>query len=109
MLDRNTTRCARIVREALSEDVVTALARESGFARRVRKFTPLRAAWTFLVGLASGSTNTLADFLRLFTDLSQETMAYKPFHDRLSTLGFPEFFRLLLEHLMSELVSPAPA
>ena len=106
MLDRNTTRCARIVREALSEDVVTALARESGFARRVRKFTPLRAAWTFLVGLASGSTNTLADFLRLFTDLSQETMAYKPFHDRLSTVGFPEFFRLLLGHLMSELVSP---
>ena len=106
MLARNTTRCARIIRGALSEKVVTGIARDTGFAQRLRKFTPLRAAWTFLVGLAAGNMNTLADLLRLFTDLTEETMSYKPFHDRLATRGFPEFFRVLLENLMSELVTP---
>lgn len=106
MLDGNVTRCAKAIREALSEELVTQLARDSGFARRLRKFTPYGAAWTFLVGLASGRVETLADIRRLFIELSGKTIAYKPFHDRLSVPGFPEFFRALLESLMADLVGP---
>lgn len=87
MLARNTARCARMIRGALGEKVVTGIARDTGFARRLRKFTPLRTARTFLVGLAAGNTNTLADLLRLFTDLGEEPMSSKPFHDRLATRG----------------------
>ena len=106
MSDSNVTRCARAIREALDEELVNEIGRESGFCRKLRKFTPIRAAWTIISGLASGKIDTLADLLRLFTDLTDETMGYKPFHDRLSAPGFPEFFRQLLEHLMTTLIGP---
>ena len=87
MSERNVNRCAREIRGALREDFVDDLARRTGFCRKRRKFTAVRAAWTFITGLASGKINTLADLLRLFTDLTDETMGYKPFHDRLVARG----------------------
>lgn len=106
MNGRQVTRCAAEIRRALSENLLNEIARETRFSRKLRKFTPFRAAWTFIVGFASGNIRTLADLLRLFTDLTDQTMGYKPFHDRLSTPAFPEFFRLLLESLIGTLLAP---
>ncbi len=103
---QDASRCADTIRRVLSEDLVNSIAREAGFFRRLRKLTPLRMAWTFLVGLGSGTADTLADFVRLFTDLTAVTVHYKPFHDRLSNAAFPDFFRRLCEELMTELIGP---
>lgn len=103
---QNATRCANRIRRVLSEDLVNSIAKEAGFFKRLRKLTPVRAAWTFLVGLGSGTADTLADFVRLFSDLTGVQIQYKPFHDRLSNPGFPEFLRRLCEALMSELIGP---
>ena len=105
---QDAIRCANTIRRVLSEDLVNSIAREAGFFRRLRKLTPLRMAWTFLVGLGSGTADTIADLKRLFTDLTGESVHYKPFHLRLSNAAFPEFFRKLSEELMTELMGPMP-
>lgn len=105
-MQRDATRCAKAIGQVLSEDRVGRIAEETGFGRRRRKLTPLRAVWLFVVGLGSGTANTLADLVRLFSDLSGVTIEYKPFHDRLSKDGFPKFFRRVCEELMSGLVGP---
>lgn len=102
----HATRCVREIREVLSEDLVDSIARETGFCKRKRKLTPIRAAWTFLAGLGSGTANTISDFVRLFTDLTGERIEYKPFHDRLSNASFPAFMRGLCGVMMSELIKP---
>lgn len=105
-MQRDATRCAKAIRQVLSADRVRQLAQETGFGKRRRKLTPLRTVWLFVVGLGSGTANTLADLVRLFSDLSGETIRYKPFHDRLSKKGFPSFFLRVCEELMSELLGP---
>ena len=106
MLSRNTTECASQLRRFLSEEVLNALGKETEFSQRMRKLTPARAVWTFVTGMASGSVNTLADFVRLFAELTGETMAYKPFHDRLSNPTFPDLLRTTLSGLLRELTPP---
>lgn len=99
--------CASSIRQGLSEVVLNSLARESGYCRKLRKLTPLRTALTVISGLGSGTTKSVADLRRTFTDISGETIGYKPFHDRLSSPGFPEFMRMLLIHFMETLTPPA--
>jgi len=106
MLSRNVTECASKMRRFLSEKVLNAVGRKTEFSQRMRKLTPARAVWTFVTGLASGTANTLADFVRLFEDLTGETIAYKPFHDRLSNQTFPDLVRTTLSSLMSQLTVP---
>ncbi len=99
-------RCAAALKRVLSENRINKIASEATFFERLRKFTPIRAIWTFVTAMGSGTTNSLAGILRLFTDLTGESMAYKPFHDRLSVAGFPEFMRQALTLFMSELSEP---
>lgn len=106
MLSRNVTECASQMRRFLSEDAINAVGMETEFSRRLRKLTPARAVWTFVTGLASGAANTLADFVRLLPELTGETMAYKPFHDRLSNPTFPDLLRTILSSLMQRLTTP---
>ena len=106
MLSRNVTDCATKMRRFLSEEVLNTVGKRTEFSQRMRKLTPARAVWTFVTGLASGTANTLADFVRLFGDLTGETIAYKPFHDRLSNPTFPDLMRTTLASLMSQLTVP---
>ena len=106
MLSRNVTECASKMRRFLSETVLNDVGRKTEFSQRMRKLTPARAVWTFVTGLGSGTANTLADFVRLFEDLTGETIAYKPFHDRLSNPTFPDLIRTTLSRLMSQLTVP---
>lgn len=106
MQSRNLTECASKMRRFLSEDVLNAVGKQTEFSQRMRKLTPTRAVWTFVTGLASGTVNTIADFVRLFEELTGETMSYKPFHDRLSNPTFPDLLRTTLCNLMSQLTAP---
>lgn len=102
----NPTKCALGLRSTLSEKILDPIAKSTGFCLKRRKLTASRAAWTFVVGMASGTANTLADFVRIFGDLTGERMAYKPFYDRLKTEAFPEFLRQVLEVVMGRLLEP---
>ena len=106
MFEHHATRCAGSIKRSLSRIDVEALGKETGFCKRRRKFTPLRALWTFVTAMACGTTKRLTDIVRLFTDLTGEDMAYKPFHDRLSVPGFPEFLREALVAAMGGLTDP---
>ena len=106
MLSRNLTQCASRLRRFLSEDVLNVVGKRTEFSQRMRKLTPSRAVWTFVTGVASGTVNTIADFVRLFEALTGETMSYKPFHDRLSNPTFPDLLRTTLCNLMSRLTAP---
>ncbi len=105
-MDQNSIQCSGKLRKILSEENLNFLGEKTGFCERLRKFTPVRAIWTFVTGLGSGNVNTLADFQRLFCDLSGEPMSYKPFHDRLSCEGFPEFFHQTLLMTLTGLGEP---
>jgi hypothetical protein len=94
------------MRRFLSEDVLNAMGKATEFSQRMRKLTPARAVWTFVSGMASGAVNTLADFVRLFAELTGETIAYKPFHDRLSNPTFPDLLRTTFSSLMRQLALP---
>ena len=102
----NLSRCAGKIKGALREDQINELAAETGFCRRLRKLTPMRAVWVFVTAMASGAANSLADILRVFCDLTGECMSYKPFHDRLSVPGFSEFMRQSLADHMTKLSEP---
>ncbi len=106
MFSGNVTECASKMRRFLSEEVLNAVGKQTEFSQRLRKLTPTRAVWTFVTGLASGTVNTLADFVRLFKELTGETIEYKPFHDRLSNPTFPDLLRTTLCNLMSQLTVP---
>ena len=106
MLERNVTECAAKMRRFLSEEAINSIGIETEFSQRMRKLTPVRAVWAFTTALGSGTVNTLADVVRLFGDLTGETIQYKPFHDRLSNATFPELMRSTLWSVMGKL---APA
>ncbi len=106
MFEHHATRCAGSIKRSLSRIDVEALGKETGFCKRRRKLTPLRALWTFVTAMACGTTKSLTDIVRLFTDLTGEDMAYKPFHDRLSVPGFPDFLREALVLAMGGLTEP---
>ena len=106
MFEHHANVCASAIKRALSRIDVEALGKRTSFCKRRRKLTPLRALWTFVTAMACGTTKSLTDIVRLFTDLTGEDIAYKPFHDRLSVPGFPEFFREALVSAMSGLTEP---
>lgn len=94
------------LRQALGDEVITRAAEKSRFTRRQRKFKPVGALWSFVTAFGSGKAQTLSDIWRAFMDITGESIAYKAFHDRLSNHRFPEFLRLCLEGLMTELGAP---
>ncbi len=106
MLGNHATRCAGSIKRSLSRINIEALGKDTSFCKRRRKLTPLRAVWTFVTAMACGTTKSLADIVRLFAELTGETMGYKPFHDRLSVPGFPEFLREALVAAMGGLSEP---
>lgn len=104
MSGQNRTFCEQRIRDLLSEPQLDELARETGFMKRKRKLTAVRAIWSILVAFGAGQVRTLADIHRTFLDLSGDEIEYKPFHQRLAKPGFPEFLRSVLELSMERFV-----
>ena len=98
--------CAERVRQGLGANIVGRLGESTGFSRRPRKLTSEITVWTLVTGLASGSARTISDFVRLFVDLTGESIWYKAFHVRIANSRFPEFLRQVLEELMGRFSFP---
>ena len=97
---------AKRLTDVLGEEQVTAIARRSGWLRRVRKVMPLAMVVAVLSTLGSGQAKWLADILRTFRRFAGISLRYKPFHNRLAKTSFPEMFRMLLEATVQKMSQP---
>lgn len=92
---------------SVNAGAIMRMARSSGFCQRMRSVTPQELAVAVIAAMATQSTETIADVQRTFNALNGRTMAYKPFHKSLAKPAFPEFMRLIVGHLLDELVIEA--
>lgn len=92
---------------AMDAGAMMRIARSSGFCRRMRSVTPQQLAVAVISAMATQNTETIADVQRTFNALTSRTMAYKPFHKSLAKPAFPQFMRLIVAHLLDELLTHA--
>lgn len=88
----------------LSETPLNELGRLTRFCHRKRSVTPHRLAMSMMEAFVSRDIESIADSLRTFNALCDQTVHYKPFHNQLAKRQFPTFMRLLLTQLMNDLV-----
>ncbi|MGZ9275453.1 MAG: IS4 family transposase, partial [Nitrospira sp.] len=92
---------------ALDADTMMRMARTSGFCQRMRSVTPRELVVSVIAAMATQSTETIADVQRTFNALTGRKLAYKPFHKKLAKPGFAELMRMIVSHLLDELVTDA--
>ncbi|MGA3124452.1 MAG: hypothetical protein ABSF69_27140, partial [Polyangiaceae bacterium] len=80
---------AKRLTDVLGEEQVTAIARRSGWLRRVRKVMPLAMVVAVLSTLGSGQAKWLTDIPRTFRRFAGISLRYKLFHNRLAKTSFP--------------------
>jgi hypothetical protein len=73
----------------------------------MRSVAPQELVVSVIAAMATQSTETIADVQRTFNALTGRTLAYKPFHKKLAKPSFAEFMRMIVSHLLNELVSEA--
>lgn len=70
----------------------------------MRSVTPQELVVAVVAAMATQSTETIADVPRTFNVLTGRTHAYKPFHKKLAKPGFAKLMRMIVAHLLDELV-----
>lgn len=85
-------------------DKLNHMARQCKFMQRERKVEPFKLLLSIISALGSGRVETLADLQRSYNFLTEENVAYKPFHNQLSKTSFADFMRHAAEHVLEELV-----
>ncbi len=94
---------AKSMKEVFSGSELDDMARRCRLIQRKRKVTPLELAVSCISTLGAGKANWIADVLRTYNAFTGKNVQYKPFHNQLVKDGFPEFMRLMLERVLSEL------
>lgn len=107
MDERNLSRVQSELTQAMDPEALMRLARSSGFCQRMRSVFPHEVAVAVIACMATQKTETIADVLRAFNGLTGHNSAYKPFHKKLSKPEFAEFMRMVVCHLLDELVGDA--
>lgn len=103
MNERHVTRVAGQLKQALGEDELTRLGRETGFTERLRNVTPFRLTVALVGAMASRSVETIADLQRSFHAVTGRSVKYKPFHNQLAKESFPVFMLAVFEGLLGRL------
>ena len=89
--------------KSLKEKEAEEIARRAGFLKRKRVLIPIALVLACISALGLGKANWIADIHRAYNALTKSQMRYKPFHNRLKQLAFPEFMRMILESALSQL------
>ena len=92
---------AKSLLSVVGVEVVEEVARACGFTKRVRTVTPVGLVTACVATLGGAKVAWLADILRTFNKMNNESLQYKPFHNQLSKKSFPEFIRLVLERALT--------
>lgn len=100
----DVTSIAATLAEALSEEEINELGRDTGQSRRLRVVTPFRLLVALLRGLGDGSCESIADLCREFNYAFGTTTAYKAFYNRLARPAFAEFTREVVSRLLTRFV-----
>ncbi len=105
MNEQHISRVQSALTRAMSASKIMALARSTGFCERMRSVAPHEVVVALIAAMATRSTRTIADVVRVFNTVTEHNIAYKPFHNKLSKAAFPEFMRMVVSHLLDELVT----
>lgn len=103
--ERHLSRVQSALNRAMDPSAILAIARSTGFCQRLRSVAPHEVVVALVAAMATRTTETIADIVRVFNTVTEHGMAYKPFHNKLAKPAFPEFMRLVVSHLLDELVS----
>jgi len=103
MLRSEITRSIGQLKQALGEDELFILGRQSGFEKRARSITTLRFVTSLVQSLGTRRVESIADLLRDFNRDHDTEVYYKPYYNRLDCPGFPELMRQVFEAMMSGL------
>jgi hypothetical protein len=97
------TKIESILTDALSEEEINEVGRETGQSQRLRLITPYRLFLSIVAALGGARIETLADLRRDFNYRHGVHVAYKPFYNRLAQAGFSAFMRQMFRRLVGEL------
>lgn len=103
---------AKNLKSFMGEEEMEDIARRTGFLRRKRVLVPHALVLALLTSLGLGKADWIADILRVYNALTGASLRYKPFHNQLKKLQFPEWMRQVLEiallKLALEVLEPLP-
>ncbi len=99
---------AKNLKSLVGEDEMEDVARSTGFLRRKRVLLPHALVLALLTSLGMGKTDWIADILRAYNALTGASLRYKPFHNQLKKLQFPEWMRQVLEIALPSIASERP-
>ena len=105
MNERKLSRLQSALTRALDPSTIMELARSTGFCQRLRTIYPHEVVVALVAAMGTRSTETIADVVRVFNTVTEHRVAYKPFRNKLAKPAFPEFMRLVVSHLLDELVN----
>ena len=105
MHEGHLSRVQSALSRAMSPSAILAIGRSTGFCQRMRSIHPQEVVVALVAAMATRTTETIADVVRIFNAVTEHHVAYKPFHNKLAKPAFPEFMRLVVSHLLDELVS----
>lgn len=71
-----------VLKRLFPDDLIEALARQSGFIKRSRKIQPVAFFWTLVFGFSSGTTRTIAGLRRIYERATGQTLVPSAFYDR---------------------------
>jgi hypothetical protein len=92
-------------REALGDEALETIARETRFVQRQRVITGGSVFWALVVTVGAKSTEYISDVLRTLNSREAWSIRYKPFWNRLAKVAFPRFMRVMFERLCRQLVT----
>jgi hypothetical protein len=100
---QQSTIMANKFQAVLDADVLNERGKQLGFAKRKRLITPFRLGLSVVASMATQQVQTIADLHRQFNELWAFESDYKAFYTQLLKSRSPEFFRVSLCHIMSQL------
>jgi IS4 transposase len=74
-----------VLKRLFPDDLIEALARQSGFLKRSRKIRPVAFFWTLVLGFSAGKTRTISGLRRMYERATGQTLVPSGFYGRFGT------------------------
>jgi putative transposase len=92
----------------ISGQLLTKLARESGFVKRLRAINPVDFFWTVVLGFATGRERQIAGMRRAYQASTGTSLVPSSFYDRFSP-ALVTYLKLVYHHVVEKVSGPTHA
>ena len=89
----------------LSETKLNQLGKITGFTKRERNITAFQLVSSLICALGDRQTDYLSDILRVFNQLTKQTVQYKPFYNQLAKPALATLMKEVTERVFSHWVN----